>query len=151
MPFKYHCKEIVNRLCWNCQRVMLVVVWSVFLLLLPASPTWAQNKTAKASPKKTTPARKIPAKKTPAKKQQPKIGANYNKVAYDIYVRAGLVAYVKQDLPKAVELFEKAKPFQPPRTFTVVHGTVPTGIDRLITAAKQGKSLTPKSVLEGDE
>ena len=88
---------------------------------------------------------------------------------YDIYVRAGLVEYLTESgkgdcpspsgasprglspLPLAVAFFEKAKPLQPDRNFVVVHGTIPTGIERLIEAAKSNKSLTPEIVRKGDE
>lgn len=75
----------------------------------------------------------------------------WKQVAYDINVRAGLIAYLKQDYSKAANLFEKAKPFQPPRAAVVVHGKVPTGIEKLIITAKSGRSLTPEPVLEGNE
>ncbi len=134
----------------NWRVLAMVMILISFTCVLP---TQGQDKPVKTSPKKATPsAKKTPSvKKTTPKKTEPAIGTNYDKTAYDIYVRAGLIAYFKQDYPKATEHFEKAKPFQPPRSFTVVHGTVPTGIDRLISAAKKGKSLTPQSVIEGDE
>jgi tetratricopeptide (TPR) repeat protein len=90
-------------------------------------------------------------------------------LGYDIYVRAGLVEYLldsgKGDcpspsgaspqglspFPRAAAFFEKAKPFQPERNFVVVQGTIPTGIERLIEAAKSNKSLTPEVVRKGDE
>ncbi len=110
-------------------------------------------------PPKTS-VKKLPVKKSPAKKtatskktspKQPEVGANYDKVAYDIYVRVGLIAYLKQDYAEAAKQFKAAKPYQPPRNFTVAHGTILTGIERLIRAAKKGKSLTPQNVLEGDK
>ncbi len=133
---------------WRVRSLVMILISFTCVL-----PTQAQDKPVKTPPKKTTPsAKKTPSpKKATPKKPEPAVGTNYDKVAYDIYVRAGLIAYLKQDYNKATEHFKKAKPFQPPRTFTVVHGTVPTGIERLITVAKQGKSLTPKSVIEGDE
>jgi len=70
---------------------------------------------------------------------------------YDIYIRAGLVEYLLEHPERAVGFFEKAKPLQPERNFVVVHGTIPTGIERLIAAAKSGKSLTPEIVRKGDE
>ena len=72
-------------------------------------------------------------------------------VGYDIYVRAGLVEYLSDHNDRAVAFFEKAKPLQPERTFVVAHGKIPTGIERLIEAAKSGKSLTPEIVRQGDE
>ncbi len=133
---------------WRGRALMMILISFTCIL-----PTHAQDKPVKTSPKKAIPSAKktLPPKKTTPKKTEPAIGTNYDKTAYDIYVRAGLIAYLKQDYPKATEHFKKAKPYQPPRNFTVVHGTIPTGIDRLIAVAKQGKSLTPKSVLEGDE
>src|SRR5690606_3718978 len=56
---------------------------------------------------------------------------------YAIHRRTGLLAYLKQDFPAAAAAFEKAKPFEPPRNFTVVHGTIPTGTERLINTAKE--------------
>ncbi len=133
---------------WRVRAGVMILISFTCIL-----PTQGQDKPVKTSPKKAIPSAKKtpPPKKTTPKITAPAIGTNYDKTAYDIYVRAGLIAYLKQDYPKATEHFGKAKPFQPPRNFTVVHGTVPTGIDRLISAAKQDKSLTPKSVLEGDE
>ena len=59
--------------------------------------------------------------------------------------------YLLEHPERAVAFFEKAKPLQPERNFVVVHGTIPTGIERLIEAAKSGKSLTPEIVRKGDE
>ena len=72
-------------------------------------------------------------------------------IGYDIYVRAGLVEFLLEHPERTVGLFEKAKPLQPERKFVVVHGTIPTGIERLIEAAKSGKSLTPEIVCKGDQ
>ena len=72
-------------------------------------------------------------------------------VGYDIYVRAGLVEYLREHNDRAVTFFEKAKPLQPERTYVVAHGKIPTGIERLIETAKSGKSLTPDVVRQGDE
>ena len=70
---------------------------------------------------------------------------------YDIYVRAGLVEYLLEHPERAVAFFEKAKPFTPERTYVEANGHIPTGIERLIQAAKTGKSLTPEVVRNGDE
>ncbi len=70
---------------------------------------------------------------------------------YAIYLRAGLVAYLSERLEEAVESFERAKPFEPERSFVVVHGEIPTGIERLIAAARTGKSFTPEEARRGDE
>jgi outer membrane protein assembly factor BamD (BamD/ComL family) len=119
-------------------------------------------------------------------------------IGYEIYIRAGVVAYLSDDGKKkptsppllspstpspatmppaataasattaaasatttatapattiaaALAFFEKAKTLQPERDFVVVQGTIPTGIERLIEAAKSGKSLTPDIVRQGDE
>jgi len=72
-------------------------------------------------------------------------------LGYDIYVRAGLVEYLLEHPERAVGFFEKAKPLQPERNFVVVQGTIPTGIERLIEAAKSNKVLTPEVVRKGDE
>ena len=72
-------------------------------------------------------------------------------IGYDIYVRAGLVEFLLEHPERAVGFFQKAKPLQPERKFVVVHGTIPTGIERLIEAAKSGKSLTPDIVCKGDQ
>ena len=72
-------------------------------------------------------------------------------IRYAIYLRAGLMAYLSEHLEEAVEWFEKAKPFEPERGFVVVHGEIPTGIERLVEAAKSGKSLTPEEARRGDE
>ncbi len=74
-----------------------------------------------------------------------------DQTSYAIYLRAGLMAYLSEHLEEAVEWFEKAKPFEPERGFVVVHGEIPTGIERLIEAAKSGKSLTPEEARRGDE
>ena len=71
-------------------------------------------------------------------------------VAYDIYLRAGLLEYMHEQYGAAVVFFEKAKPFAPPRNYAVVYGKIPTGIERLIDAAKTGKTLTPEIVRKGD-
>ena len=70
-------------------------------------------------------------------------------VGYDIYVRAGLIEYLKDRNQQAVVFFEKAKPLQPPREW-IAQGNIPTGIERLINIAKSGKSLTPKCVRDGE-
>ena len=70
---------------------------------------------------------------------------------YDIYVRAGLVEYLLEHPERAVAFFEKAQPLAPERTFVEVNGHIPTGMERLIEAAKSGKSLTPEIVRKGDE
>ena len=72
-------------------------------------------------------------------------------LGYDIFVRAGLVEYLLEHPERAVSFFEKAKPLQPERHLVVVYGRIPTGIERLIEAAKSGKSLTPEVVRQGDE
>ena len=72
-------------------------------------------------------------------------------VGYDIYIRAGLVEYLLDHPERAVGLFEKAKPFAPERNFVEVNGHIPTGMERLIEAAKSAKSLTPEVVRKGDE
>ncbi|MBN2024188.1 MAG: tetratricopeptide repeat protein [Pirellulales bacterium] len=71
-------------------------------------------------------------------------------VKYDVYLRAGLLQYLRQKPKQAAECFAKAKPFTPPRDFVVVQGTIPTGIERLIAAVESGEPLTPPCVLEGD-
>jgi tetratricopeptide (TPR) repeat protein len=50
-----------------------------------------------------------------------------------------------------VAFFEKAKPLAPERSFVEANGHIPTGMERLIEAAKSGKSLTPEIVRKGDE
>ena len=72
------------------------------------------------------------------------------RMAYEIYLRAGLIAYLKERPEEAVGWFEKAKPFQPPRDFVVVYGHIPTGLEKLIEAARQGKVLTPPEARQGD-
>ncbi|MDZ7617411.1 MAG: hypothetical protein U1E05_10420, partial [Patescibacteria group bacterium] len=74
-----------------------------------------------------------------------------DQTGYAIYLRAGLVAYLSERPTEAVEWFERAKPFEPERNFVVVHGEIPTGIERLIAAARSGKSLTPEEARRGDE
>ena len=70
--------------------------------------------------------------------------------AYAIYLRAGLIEYLNERCPKAVEWFEKAKPFAPERNLVVVHGHIPTGIEKLIDLAKSRKFITPEVVRKGD-
>lgn len=73
-------------------------------------------------------------------------------VAYDIYVRAGLISYLGQKFDEAVGQFRTAQKYAPPRNFVVVAGKIASGPERLVSAAEQGKSghpLTPKSVAEG--
>ncbi len=73
-------------------------------------------------------------------------------VAYQIYLRAGLLEYLHEQYGAALGFFEKAKPFAPsPQTKVQVIGKPPsTGIERLIEAAKTGKTLTPDIVRKGD-
>ena len=72
-------------------------------------------------------------------------------LGYDIYVRAGLVEYLLEHPEHAIGFFEKAKPLQPERNYVEANGHIPTGIERLIEAAKMNKSLTPEVVRQGDE
>lgn len=72
-------------------------------------------------------------------------------VGYEIYLRAGLVEYLQEKPEQATAFFEKAKPLQPPQTYEVAHGAIPTGIERLIESAKVGKEVTPEVVRGGDE
>ena len=69
---------------------------------------------------------------------------------YEIYVRAGLLEYLQDRYAQATVLFEKARPLAPPRSFDVVQGQIPTGIERLIEAAKSNKPITPEIVRQGD-
>jgi len=71
-------------------------------------------------------------------------------VSYDIYLRQGLVAYLNGNSAGALANFAKALPLQPPRELVVVMGTIPTGVERLVSAAKSGKKLAPEEVFEGD-
>lgn len=72
------------------------------------------------------------------------------RMAYEMYLRAGLIAYLKERPEEAVGWFEKAKPFEPPRDFVVVYGHIPTGLEKLIEAARQGRVLTPPEARQGD-
>ncbi len=94
-------------------------------------------------------------------------------VGYEIYIRAGLVEYLKvrgegkarnetpdspeqssasaKSYPRTLAFFEKAKPLQPERNFVVVQGHIPTGIERLIKVAETGRSLTPEIVCKENE
>ena len=78
------------------------------------------------------------------------LGRPLRDVAYDIYVRAGLLEYLHEQFGAALVLFEKAKPFAPPPNYVVISGKIPNGIERLIGAAKTGKTLTPEIVRKGD-
>lgn len=71
-------------------------------------------------------------------------------VGYDIYLRAGLVEYLQEKPEQATAFFEKAKPLAPARNYEVIHGKIPSGIERLIATAQTGKSITPEVVLAGD-
>lgn len=68
---------------------------------------------------------------------------------YDCYLRAGLVAYLTQNYSFAEQCFHFAQPFMPPRDFVVVIGSIPTGIERILEAAREKKQLTPPAALEG--
>jgi tetratricopeptide (TPR) repeat protein len=70
---------------------------------------------------------------------------------YNTYLRAGLVAYLNQKYDAAIILFKTAKPFEPPPDFVVVAGNVPTGIERVIAAAKGKKLLIPPEILKMDQ
>lgn len=69
---------------------------------------------------------------------------------YEIYLRAGLIAYLDQRYDAAQKFFESAKPMTPPRDFVVVEGRIPTGIESITTAAREKRALTPPEVLDGD-
>jgi tetratricopeptide (TPR) repeat protein len=71
-------------------------------------------------------------------------------VAYDTYLRAGLLEYLHEQFGAALAFFEKAKPFEPPQKIHVVYGHISTGIEQLIEVAKSGKTLTPEIVAKGD-
>jgi TolA-binding protein len=73
------------------------------------------------------------------------------RVKYDVYLRAGLVAYLQKKYDQAIKHFEAAKPFEPPRDFEVIVGHIPTGMERVIDAAKNKKQLTPAEVLVGNQ
>lgn len=69
---------------------------------------------------------------------------------YKIFLRAGLVAYLDQRYDAAQRFFESAKPLTPPRDFVVVEGRIPTGIESIITASREKRTLTPQEVFDGD-
>jgi tetratricopeptide (TPR) repeat protein len=69
---------------------------------------------------------------------------------YAIYLRAGLIEYLQERCPKALEWFEKAKPFAAARNLVVVQGTIPTGVEKLIALAKHGTFITPQVARQGD-
>ncbi len=72
-------------------------------------------------------------------------------VGYEIYLRGGLLEYLHEQFGAAITLFEKAKPLAPAQPNIQVIGKPPsTGIERLIDAAKTGKTLTPNIVRKGD-
>ena len=55
------------------------------------------------------------------------------------------------NMVQRLAFFEKAKPFAPsPQTSQVIGKPPSTGIERLIEAAKTGKTLTPDIVRKGD-
>ncbi|MBN1123944.1 MAG: tetratricopeptide repeat protein [Sedimentisphaerales bacterium] len=70
---------------------------------------------------------------------------------YSAYLRCGLVDFLAKRYEQANDRFEKAKAFTPPSGYLAVQGSVPTGIDRMLSAAKAGKPITPAEALEGDE
>ena len=72
-------------------------------------------------------------------------------VQYNIYLRAGLIEYLQEHKEQALAFFEKAKPIQPYRGFTVVQGEIPTGIEELIAQARSSDWLTPELVRNGDQ
>ena len=71
---------------------------------------------------------------------------------YDIYVRAGLVEYLLERPERSRGILREGHA-APARAELrrVVSGHIPTGIERLIEAAKSGKSLTPEIVRKGDQ
>ncbi len=69
---------------------------------------------------------------------------------YAIYLRAGLVAYLTERPEEAAGFFEQAKPLEPERGFVVVHGEIPTGMERLLALARGNRQLTPEIVRQGD-
>ena len=47
-------------------------------------------------------------------------------------------------------MFSQANKIDRPRAYQVVSGAMPSGMDRLIQAARQGRPLTPEEVMRGD-
>jgi len=72
---------------------------------------------------------------------------------YDIYLRAGLMAYLNKEFEQSGKWFSKANGLGVPRPYQVVHGTLPTGAERLIQLAgrQQAEQLTPNEVYEGEK
>jgi len=75
---------------------------------------------------------------------------NLKLTAYRLYLRAGLAAYAADDLVDAAAWFRLADKCDPPRPYQVVHGQVPSGVERLAAWASSGERLTPDEVKDGE-
>lgn len=72
-------------------------------------------------------------------------------IAYDVYLRAGMLAFLDEKYPQAINYFEAARPFMPKKEGkTVLVGSPPNSTDAVIQAARDGRPLTAKEALGGD-
>jgi TolA-binding protein len=105
---------------------------------------WAKRVAARSSPRE-----KPPLAAWRPTFRQPSADA-VKAASYDCYLRSGLVAYLSGDKSQAVVMFREARTIEVRRAYRVVSGKIPSGIDRLITAAQKNTALTPPQVRQGD-
>jgi len=76
---------------------------------------------------------------------------------YPLYLRMGLLAYLKNDMPEAEAWFKKAIAFAPKENFILADGQdpaevqlPPNRVERLLAACRSTEELTPASARAGD-
>ena len=67
---------------------------------------------------------------------------------YNIYLRAGLVAYLDQEYDQAVAMFKKAGPVRPSEANRALIGPCQFGLHFLMNAARNRKCLSPQKILD---
>jgi TolA-binding protein len=77
--------------------------------------------------------------------------SNHHIVLYDVYLRRAFVAYLEDEMKEAASWFKKADAIGAPRPYQVVHGSVPSGPERLMQYVRRGKQLTPPEVRNGSK
>jgi TolA-binding protein len=115
-----------------------------------AAVRWYEHAAQKVAPELRLPTSDLRGADDPFSPFPVTLARPLGEVAYDIYLRAGLLEYLHEQYGAAVIFFEKAKPFTPPLKIQVIGKAPPSGVERLIVAAKTGKTLTPDIVRKGD-
>lgn len=121
----------------------------------------AENKGASSSKKALSQTTSSPNVDSDKKKQAslvplwvakplPPAKTDLRRVIYEIFLRAGTIAYLDQKYDTAIALLNEGRPFLPSRGYVYVSGESPSAMDNLISLAKQRMKLTPPSVIEED-